>query len=341
MNYELLAEDRAAIETGGMAVSRWNWQAHAAHQRRGITAPEDLTAARTQFLLKHGMVQDDPSNTDGKRARGPARALPCRTGELDKAGLRGAALDPKALPEHSAVVTLRFRLITPMLTRDDDAFYLFDNPVRKDHIFGVPFLAAASIKGLAADAFQRGFPHEDNWAGLGKDDQARTLRYRADTPAASRLFGIASDDPGQLKSESGRLHFEPAWFPAVQFIVMNPMRDDASGIGTQPIQFEAIAPVDDKGKPVTGEIRMLYFNPAGASESDETLVRSDLACLVGACAAWWPALGLGAKRLAGYGAVQPLSAECAANGWKDWKPEELRGSESWSQLATKIAGGRR
>jgi hypothetical protein len=342
MNFELLAEERVAIESGGIAAAQWSWQAHAAHLRRGVVKPEDLTGRRNDFMIRHAMelqgVERQEALDDPKKARGNARALPCATREIDRAGLRVTPVDISVLPPFSAAVTLRFRLLTPLLTRDDDPFYLFDNPVRKDHVYGVPFLAAASLKGLAADAFQRGFPHELPWTGLGKDDQVRTMRYRQDTAAAKRLFGIASDDPAQLASEAGRLHFSPLWFSHVQYLVMNPTRTDGSGIGTQPIQFEAVAPVTEKGKPVQAEINFFYFNPAGAKDSDEATARADLACFVGALAAWWPALGLGAKRLAGYGAIAPLAATCRATGYPDM-PQALEFSEveSWRQLAERIA----
>jgi len=29
MNFELLAEERVAIESGGIAAAQWSWQAHA------------------------------------------------------------------------------------------------------------------------------------------------------------------------------------------------------------------------------------------------------------------------------------------------------------------------
>ena len=340
MNFELLAEERVAIESGGIAAAQWTWQAHAAHLRRGIVKPEDLTEQRSAFLISRAMdlqgVEKNP-----KKARGGARSLPCATREIDRAGLRAAPVNIAVLPAFSAALTLRFSLLTPLLTRDDDPFYLFDNPVRKDHVYGVPFLAAASLKGLAADAFLRGFPHDSSWTELGKGDQARTMRYRQDTAAAKRLFGIASDDPEKLASEAGRLHFSPVWFSHVQYLVMNPTRTDGSGIGTQPIQFEAVAPVTEKGKPVQAEISFFYFNPAGANDSDEATARADLACLVGALAAWWPALGLGAKRLAGYGAIAPLSAVCRATGYADMQqPLEFSGAASWRQLAERIAKGR-
>ena len=351
MNFELLAEERVAIESGGIAAAQWSWQAHAAHLRRGVVRPEDLTGRRSDFLIRHAMdlqgVELKEALDDPKKARGGARSLPCATREIDRAGLRSAPVNIAVLPAFSAALTLRFRLLTPLLTRDDDPFYLFDNPVRKDHVHGVPFLAAASLKGLAADAFLRGFPHDSSWTELGKGDQARTMRYRQDTAAAKRLFGIASDDSEKLASEAGRLRFSPVWFSHVQYVVMNPSKTgkdgkpDGSGIGTQPIQFEAVAPVTEKGKPVQAEISFFYFNPAGANDSDEATARADLACLVGALAAWWPALGLGAKRLAGYGAIAPLSAVCRGTGYADMKqPLEFAGAESWQQLAERIAKGR-
>jgi CRISPR-associated protein Cmr2 len=340
MRFDLLAEERSTIDEDGFSQSHWTWQKVAAHQRRQISEKQQLTDARTQFLLRHGFdttVVDDP-----KRARGPAKSLPCRTKDLKDAGLFDCEPDLSVFPAGSASVSLRFRLLTPLLTRDDDPFYLFDNPVRKDHIFGVPFLAAASVKGLASDAFQRGFPNEAPWVELGKDDQARTLRYRADQPRARRLFGLASDDNEKQHSESGRIGFQPVWFSNVQYLVMNPTNTDNTGIGTQPIQFEAVAPFDEKGKPVEALVRLTYFNPAGAKESDEATARADLACLVATLAAWWPAMGLGAKRLAGYGAIAPTAARCRANGYAQWpKDAEFSGADSWRKLADKIAEGDR
>lgn len=343
MNFELLAEERADIESGGLDAAKWSWQAHASHLRRGVLKPEELTGRRSEFLIRHALdlveVSIQDALDDTRKARGAARALACPAREVDHAGLRQAPVDAALLPPHSAVLSLRFRLLAPLLTRDDDPFYLFDNPVRKDHIYGVPFLAAASVKGLAADAFQRGFPAELAWKSLGRNDQERKTAYRRASAVARRLFGVASDEQ-ESASEAGRLHFSPVWFSHVQYLVMNPTRTDGSGIGTQPIQFEAVSPVDDKGKPTHGEVSFFYFNPAGAKQSDEVTARTDLACFIGALAAWWPALGLGAKRLVGYGAIAPVSVRFAGNGFPDIKtPLELAGADSWMQLAQRIAQG--
>lgn len=265
---------------------------------------------------------------------------------MSKAGLAPASPPIAFLPSGSATLTLAFRLLTPLLTKDDDPFHLFDNPVRRDHIFGVPYLSAAGVKGLAADAYQRAFPGAANATSAGEnedeDAQARTLRYRLEDRHALRLFGLADDgvtaESEDHRSRAGRLHFSPVWFPAVQYIILNPT-DKQTGLGGVPIQFEAIAPYLPNGRPVVTELRVFYFNPHGAPDSEEATVRGDLARWLAALATWWPVLGLGAKRLAGYGAIEPTAAMCHARDWKNWKHDEYTGKASWMTLAERIAEG--
>lgn len=340
MNFEFLAQEHTEAES-----ARWSWQSRASHLRRDVTRQEDLTGKRTSFLIRHALTLEGVTTAealaDPKKTKGRAKPLPCLTQELERAKLFKPAFEVTRLPEFSASISLQFQLLAPLLTRDDDPFYLFDNPVRKDHVFGVPHLAAASLKGLAADAFQRGFPHEESWTSLGDKDQTRTMRYRQDNSMAERLFGNASDDPDAFASQAGRLHFSPVWFSHVEYLVMNPTKNDGSGIGTLPIHFEAVASFDERGKPAKADINFFYFNPAGTKDADEATARADLACLIGALAAWWPALGLGAKRLAGYGALEPLSASCSGTGYADMKKTlEFSGADSWRQLAQRIAQGK-
>ena len=51
------------------------------------------------------------------------------------------------LPRWSFSLELRFRLVSPYLSKDDDAFYIIDNPVRKDKVFKVPLVSPSSWKG--------------------------------------------------------------------------------------------------------------------------------------------------------------------------------------------------
>lgn len=291
-----------------------------------------LAHLRTDYLRKEFMSGVDGMGHGSHKPRSAGNGWKALkdTGALDVVPL-------SALPRYSATWSLSFELLTPLLTADDDPFYLFDNPLRKDHTFGVPYLSAAALKGLSADAYQRSFPGAVAWSERGEKDPDRTRHFRSEDGYAARLFGIATDDE-QADSLRGRLHFSPLWLEWVQYLVMNPM-DQAKGIGTQPIHFEAASPRDDKGKAVQATVRGFYFNPLGVKGSDEAAVRADLARFIAALAQWWPALGLGAKRLAGYGAIKPVAMRVEAVDWTKWPKQgvELKGEQSWQQMAQKIA----
>jgi CRISPR/Cas system CSM-associated protein Csm3 (group 7 of RAMP superfamily) len=67
---------------------------------------------------------------------------------LERLGLECSPFDGFAtLPHYSFGLELRFELARPYLSQDDDAFYIIDNPVRKDKVFKVPFVAPTSWKG--------------------------------------------------------------------------------------------------------------------------------------------------------------------------------------------------
>lgn len=305
-------------------------------QKSASDSPE--TAMRRWYLQKYFIAQPDEDGRGAARIQTP-KHLPA----FERAGLVPTLPDPARLPLFSATLSLRFRLLTPLLTRDDDPFHLFDNPVRRDHVFGLPYLAAASVKGLAADAYQRAFRTEGEFSEPAKntqEQQTQIAAFRRREGHALRLFGLADDGADTSnKSQAGRLHFCPVWFDAVQYLILNPA-DPATGQGTVPIQFEAIAPRRTDGAPVEVDVQVFYCNPAGAQDSDAATVRADLARWLAAVAAWWPTLGLGAKRLAGYGAIEPVAATCAAHGWAEWSaPLTKTGPESWMTVAQHIAKG--
>lgn len=310
MSFDVLADDRIADQK-----SDWLFQVSIA--RRRARNHEALTNLRNEFIREHALKDPNPMG------QGPAKNLPYQQRQMPPAvfftAKRKADDVLTVFPRYSARLLLSIRLLTPMLTKDDDPFYLFDNPVRKDHILGLPCLSAAAIKGLAADAYQRAFPGDVNWREAGQ--QAGVHQFRRDDhnqndlpQSALRLFGIADGGANTQVSQIGRLHFSPLWFDTVQFLVMNPGNPEKA-IGTIPIQFEAIAP-DPPDKPnQTHEIEVIYCNPYGTKDTDEIHVRADLARFLAALAVWWPALGIGAKRLAGYGAIQIIKAELQAVGW--------------------------
>jgi len=295
------------------------WLLAASRARKDVKSQTDLTKARKDFLQTHGIL--NPVREQGKAKQLPCRAIPQ---DLDTARRGKEVLE--SFPRYSARILLEFTLLTPLLTKDDDPFYLFDNPTRKDHIFGVPHIAAASLKGLSLDAYQRAFPSS---SGIELDKEKQLLErrhgYRLQDAHAKRLFGI-EDDGTQQESRIGRLHFSAVWFKQVQFLVMNP-REPETGIGTIPIQFEAIAP-NPKEKAI---LEVVYFNPYGVKESEEQTVREDLARWLAAVGTWWPVLGLGAKRLAGYGAIKIEKATLQAVEWSGMERKEEKQSVSQEQ----------
>lgn len=284
----------------------------------------------------------------GGRVFPVARTLTSRHWQDFKAA--GLVSDPEEnidvgdLPGGSARLVLKFRLVQPLLTAEADSFTLFDNALRKDPLFRLPHLSAAAVKGLAADAYQRAFPSED-WRRLGDDDPARTRAFRLGDRlgSARRLFGIADAKAGRDEEDTGtgtreclepgsaigRLQFTPVWFEKIQFLIMNP-KEPSTERGQLPISFEAVAPDQE------GAVDITYFSAPGFGESDERTVRTDLARLVWALAEWWPVLGLGAKRLAGYGTIVPLEGRIDTYGWSHGAglhSERRSGEGSWGELA--------
>ena len=333
--FEFLAENANKLENNYLNKS---WLNIASIQKGGIKTQDDLTKKRVEFLGKYAL-----KNTTEHKGNytGEAKILSCKDNykNLENAGLTSL---PKieTLTDYSAIISLEFELLSPLLTHDDDSFYLFDNPVKKDHIFGVPYLAAASMKGLTFDAFLRAFPAE-NWENLGKKDSDRTIAYRSQknklsAQAAKRLFGVADNAETNLqddsKSQVGRLHFAPIWFKYIQYLVMNPSSEKNS----MPIQFEAIAAEDSDKKTVKATINFWYINKIDGEESSELEVRADLALLLEAISEWLPALGLGAKRLAGYGAIKPLKAIFEGKNFSGELSKKIT-ENSWKKLAEKLA----
>lgn len=55
--------------------------------------------------------------------------------------------DITTFPNFSFLLTFKFELATPYLSKDDEDFHICDNPVRKDKVFKVPMVSGSSWKG--------------------------------------------------------------------------------------------------------------------------------------------------------------------------------------------------
>lgn len=194
-------------------------------------------------------------------------------------------LDPdefQGLPRCWFSLTVHFTLQTPWYSEDDRGFHVLDNPVRKDRVFGVPFMAAASWKGLLRWACRM---EAGLLAHLEQNDNA--LRGWQDPAWIQHLFG---NDKGEREGfERGALAFRPTWFDKVGFEVINP-HDRKRRAGTQPIVYEVVPPCSK------GKFRLLYAPRPSASEPEGTFEK-----LFGAIEKLLTVYGISAKRTAGWG----------------------------------------
>jgi len=296
--------------------------------RQEVSNPEQLLQARTRFLTEYNTIPQPPSSdttaSDTESEPNELDATPHWPTQTIPPHLNTAHRTKEEVlthfPRYSARLLLEFKLLTPLITKDDDPFYPFDNPVRKDPIFRVPYLSAASVKHLSDEAFQRAIQLK-NGMGLGSE-RALAQRLRAaiatkdDNETALRLFGI-NDEGSHVQPSSGpvgRLRFSPVWFKDVQFLPINPKKAE----GSAPTQVEAIAPNPQEN----AVIEIIYFNPHGINLTNNSVVREDLANLLTALAVLWPVSGLGSKRSDGYGAIQIEKATLQAVDWSKIEPDE-------------------
>lgn len=60
----------------------------------------------------------------------------------------------KKLPPYSFIIQARFKLKQPYFSKDDDEFYIIQNPILKEKVFKVPMIRGSGWKGSLASAFK-------------------------------------------------------------------------------------------------------------------------------------------------------------------------------------------
>ncbi|MBD2578558.1 RAMP superfamily CRISPR-associated protein [Oscillatoria sp. FACHB-1406] len=177
------------------------------------------------------------------------------------------------LPSLSFMLRVPFKLRKPYLSKDDRAFHLLDNPVRKDKVFQTPMVASTSWKGALRAAL---------WQ----------LDYKENNEQIIRLFG---DDREDEKGQAGRLYFYPTFFDKIGLEVINP-HDPKKGTSARgPIYIECVP------KNATGDFVILYI-PFG--KTNESEVAKDLELVAKGVEAMLTVYGFGAKTSSGFGVVE-------------------------------------
>jgi CRISPR-associated protein Cmr2 len=206
-----------------------------------------------------------------------------------------------------------FELLTPWYSKDDRVFHVMDNPVRKDRVFGVPYMAASSWKGLLRWACRM-------QAGLRehlRENDGKIEGWR-DPDWILHLFGNEKGEEEDF--HRGALVFYPTWFDKIGFEVINPHSRERRA-GTQPIYYEVV-PIG-----TNGTLSLLYAPWPGMKP--EAKPGEIIPKLLEAIEKLLATYGISAKRTVGWGTAKitewkayrkgqaPVQASTREELWKD------------------------
>ncbi|MEJ5376506.1 MAG: RAMP superfamily CRISPR-associated protein [bacterium] len=208
-------------------------------------------------------------------------------------------------------IEVSFTLQTPWYSKDDRLFHVLDNPVRKDPVFGVPYMSAASWKGVLRWACRM-------QAGL-REHLSNGKRFEDWNDPGWILHLFGNEKRKGQDFHQGASVFYPTWFDKIGFEVINP-HDRRRPAGTQPILYEVVPgrrpkadnpqELEDGGK---GSLRLLYAPLPGAKQ---TAQRADfLPRLLEAIEQLLTKYGISAKRTVGWGTAEITT-------WRGWLKEQ-------------------
>jgi len=271
-----------------------------------------------QKKREHERTKNDARRCYMERAKTATLQLPCAL-DLDP-------WPPALLHDSWLAIDVDFELLTPWYSKDDRVFHVLDNPVRKDRVFGVPFMAAASWKGMLRWAFRMvsGLAGPQEHSDENERKKALTMEVH--------LFGNEKGETEHERLHGGALVFYPTWFDRIGFEVINP-HSRVRRAGTQPIYYEVVPPG------AKGTLRLLYAPLPGAGQRDGVSPSEAIEKLLEAIEQLLTAYGISAKRTVGWGTAkikewkvyrkdgQPIQKTNRSELWADlqrWLAEEAR-----------------
>lgn len=243
------------------------------------------------------------------------------------------AIDLARLPAYTVAIQFTFTLAQPYLSKDDNPFYIIDNPIVRDKVFRLPMVRPSSWKGsLRRALWQQG--HQDD------GQERRNCQIQ-------RLFGDANDD--DERGQSGRLIFYPTFFTKTSLEIINP-HNRTTRVGKNPILLESVP------AGATGTFTLLYvpLNRIGNENADPTRqlkalpeeVADDLKLVVKGVQAMMTVYGFGAKTSSGFGLAEAefakdqqskAAARIQIKGGKALRPSSFRGlCQAADRLATEL-----
>lgn len=282
----------------------YDW--HARHRVTDKQMIDLVTNGRDEFrgatadsrvrLLAQAVVTDDKAYAQSGERNQPAgmkllvhtqhaydQLISQRLSEMDRLGLRSPDLSVSRLPVGSWFLRIDFTLAKPYVSKDDESFYIIDNPLKKEKVFRVPYVAAPTWKGNLREALR--LRH-----GWNDEDEAMRL-----------LMGNRRETEETL--HAGRLCFFPTFFDRIDLEVLNPHKRE-TGAGTLPIYLE-VAPIGSRGA-----FHLLYIPFDQLEQTDEercNSARQLLAQIAQGIEFMLIELGFAAKKSSGFGVADPNS----------------------------------
>jgi len=280
---------------------------------------------------------------------------------IEPFSLQSSLKDLSLFSPGSWVIQFTFTLRKSYISRDDTDFYIIDNPVKKEWVFKVPYVAPSQWKGALRAAMVRQlvewWQDSDNPDRTPEEFARRRFRQtllfgdeKGEEPGSlkalaryldemggqeaaqhyrclvRRYFKADADEP--LPHYQGRLHFYPTYFDRIGLEVINP-HDRETGAGKWPIYFECV-PQDAKGT-----FTLLYVPLSGDSDNE---AQKDLRNVARGIYAMMTTYGFGAKTSSGFGVAKD-EVEGGQLLFKEKEGERKRGFSTLRELIDKAKGG--
>jgi len=243
-------------------------------EQGNIQATDEFTT-RYHLLIADGKKKeaDDLRSSWSKKAVNVSLSEP--KGEIWEM-IAKPKIDLSPLPPGSWFLQFTFTLTKPYISKDDNPFYIIDNPIVRDKVFRLPMIRSTAWKGNLYSAL---------WQ-LGHDKQ--------DDEQMQCLFG---EIRGEKSGQAGRLYFYPTFFTQTSLEIINP-HDRTRRVGKNPILFESV-PAGAKG---TFSLLYVPFDLIGKSEDEiKQQALADLQLVTEGLQAMFLTYGFSAKRTSGYG----------------------------------------
>lgn len=187
--------------------------------------------------------------------------------------------DLAEFPVGSFVLNIPFELDKPYMSKNDQDFYIIENPIQREKIFQLPMIRSTSWKGALRGAlWQQEHPETD--------------------PITIRLFGSPRAEEDDFNA--GRLQFYTSFFSQTGLEIINP-HDRKKKTGKNLIWFETVK----QGARSTFLLFYFPFDRIGENDPEtSSQALADLVVVANGLQAMFTTYGFGAKTSSGFGVAR-------------------------------------